>query len=114
MEILIFLAFTQEIWRQVKRYPNYEISNYWKIRHIKNRKERKLFKKNWYFFIQLKAPKNEYIHRLVCEAFNPRPKPYKSYNYVNHKNLNKHDNTSHNLEWVTQATNIQHYHVNKK
>jgi len=45
------------------------------------------------------------IHHLVLEAFvGPRPKGY----VTNHKNSNKADNRVENLEWVSQAYNVEH------
>lgn len=49
--------------------------------------------------------KPEYIHRLVAKAYviNPLNKPE-----VNHKDGNKLNNHKDNLEWVTNAENIEH------
>ena len=45
------------------------------------------------------------IHRLVAELFIPNPL---NLEIVNHINLNKHDNRSENLEWITQQDNCIH------
>ena len=53
--------------------------------------------------------KKKYIHRLVAEAFiqNPMDKPV-----VNHKDGDKLNFKSENLEWVLHEENINHCHRN--
>ena len=58
----------------------------------------------------LHRKKRYYIHRLVAKKFldiplNPRC-------VVNHKNLDKKDNTVENLEWVTPEENMAHAYNN--
>lgn len=49
------------------------------------------------------------VHRLVALAFLDKP-PDINHCIVNHKNGNKRDNRSLNLEWVTKSGNSQHAH----
>lgn len=59
-----------------------------------------------YFTTKLGKPSYKLIHRLVAEAFLPKPK-YARNLEVNHKNGIKTDNRVENLEWVTRTVNMQ-------
>lgn len=45
------------------------------------------------------------IHRLVAKAFIPNPKKLKT---VNHKDGNKLNNNTNNLEWMSNKDNLRH------
>lgn len=63
---------------------------------------------NGYLTVNLyknKKGKIIYIHRIVAEVFCEKKE---GKNVVNHKNLNKHDNRSVNLEWVNNQENLKH------
>ncbi len=47
------------------------------------------------------------IHKLVAQHFVDNPD---NLHTVNHRDLNKENNHSFNLEWVTQCDNIHHYY----
>lgn len=49
--------------------------------------------------------KHRRLHKLVCEAFHGFAPEAKE---VNHKNYDRKDNRSENLEWVTHAENQHH------
>ena len=48
-------------------------------------------------------PTRRFVHRLVLEAFKPRP--YGDF-VVNHIDGNRHNNSIDNLEWVTRSENV--------
>ena len=51
------------------------------------------------------------VHRLVAFAF-LGPPPCVSLTSVNHKDLHKANNCADNLEWVSPAGNMSHFHAN--
>ncbi|MBR6538078.1 MAG: HNH endonuclease [Lachnospiraceae bacterium] len=112
-----------EEWRSVKGYEGfYEVSNLGNVRSLARRHRTfdgvKVINGvkglsptdngNGYLIISLSKDgmrKKRYIHRLVAEAFINKPKGKK---YVNHIDYNRKNNNVNNLEWCTQAENIEH------
>lgn len=118
---------TTEVWKPVVDYEGYyEVSNLGRVRSITNRKcvhgidtfsikKRPLIMKfcqNQYghLHVQLtkgKKRKTKLVHRLVGEAFIPKPN---GKDYINHKDYNPTNNAVENLEWCTQKENV-HYSI---
>lgn len=117
----------QEIWLPISGYEGfYEVSNFGNVRSIRRQTRcvskagleftkpqgggnLKHVKHNaGYLSVVLSAKGNrsgKLIHRLVADAFveNISDLPW-----VNHKDANKHNNQSSNLEWCTASENYQH------
>ena len=114
-----------EVWKDIKNFPNYQVSNYGKIKSkeritnvgIKNIKQIKRKEKilkplkitKGYLGIRLYNEKVKgktfKIHRLVAETFIPNPNNYKQ---INHIDGNKENNKVSNLEWCDRSYNIKH------
>jgi len=104
----LFICTTmKEIWKNIKGFENYLISNFGKVKRLDNHKELKPRIHNSYQRIALyKDGKqfNFFVHRLILMNFIGQIP-----NLVcNHKNGIKTDNRLENLEWVTIKENIHH------
>lgn len=104
----------EEVWKQIiidGEAWDYEVSDMGNIRNMKNGKILKgcLSKKGGYLRVDLcknGKHKKMYKHRLVASMFIPNDDESKT--QVNHKNEDKTDNRSCNLEWCTCEYNINY------
>lgn len=115
----------KEHWKKIKRFENYEISNFGRIRKLDFEVEvirngKKFIRKYkghilkpsistvGYEIVILKNS-NDYrltsIHRLVAEHFIPNPNNLSD---VNHKDENKLNNRVDNLEWLSHKDNMNY------
>lgn len=112
----------KEIWKDIKDYSNYQVSNYGNIkskkrlvntvynskRGIKERILKPNINTNGYYVVTLynKDGKSnpKLIHRLVAETFIDN---YYNYPVINHKDGNKLNNCVDNLEFCTQSHNVK-------
>ena len=97
---------TNELWRAVKGFTRYEVSDCGAVRNIHTKEVKAIrYTKTGYCITDLKEngkKKTAYVHRLVAEAFvdNPGNLPH-----VNHIDENKQNNTAVNLEWCSAEYN---------
>ena len=102
-----------EEWRVIEGYPDYQISNFGKIKSFKKDKngyDLKYMSTNFghclvdLFNVNHKG-KKFLVHQLVLKAFvGPKPEGM----VCNHKDGNKKNNCIDNLEYCTQQYNNQH------
>lgn len=104
-----------EIWKSIKDYPNYEVSNLGRVKSFYFGRVKLLtacLNNNGYLHVRLaenKISKTKLIHQLVARAFlNHKPCGFEL--VINHINLNKLDNRIENLEIVTARENLNQKH----
>lgn len=97
-----------EIWRDIKNYEDYQVSNFGRVKSFKFGKERILkptSNTDGYLCVGLCKDgkmKTCKIHRLVAEAFVPNPKNLPE---VDHIDTNKLNCRVENLRWATGEEN---------
>ena len=98
-----------EIWKDLTRYPNYQVSNIGNVRNKRtgNLLTAKLGRDGNYLSVYLcqdGVENTQRVHRLVAEAFLGEHPDL----VVNHKDGNKLNNHIDNLEWCTVTQNNRH------
>jgi len=106
----------REEWKVVNEAPLYEVSTFGNVRTIKTGKLRNLrtTERGYNIITLVTVPKvsiSRRVHRLVAEAFIPKPKePFdrngEPRNQVDHKDMNTLNNTVGNLQWVSNTENM--------
>lgn len=113
----------KEIWKDIKGFENYQVSNLGRIKRkgkimfIKDDKQKRKYYKRYdelimkqfkdnvgYYTVTLNCHRKR-VHRLVAEAF---LKKSKGKNVINHIDCNKLNNCVNNLEFCTYKENSIH------
>jgi hypothetical protein len=105
----------EEVWKEIKDFPNYEVSSFGRVRrtYYRDKLVNRILKVKpdhfGYYQISLCINGKVYrkkLHHLVLNAF-VGEKPTKKH-MCNHKNGIKINNYVSNLEWCTSSENVQH------
>ena len=106
---------SSEQWRPVAESALYEVSDHGRVRRAENCRHLMTFIRAGYPRVKIITESGERltrsVHRLVAEAFIPNPN---NLPVVHHRNGHKGDARASNLEWVTQRTNINAYHGERR
>lgn len=113
-----------EIWRPVKDWDWYEVSNLGRVRSLKSNCILKPLEDAWgYLVVGLycetsprrlyrgrlhKSPKKKKIHQLVAEAFCDG---YEEGFVPDHIDHNRKNNRADNLRWVSKSANSRHMQI---
>lgn len=104
-----------EIWKQIKDYPKYMISNHGRVKSFQKIEPiilKPFITHKGYLRVTLsnkQNSKNFQIHRLVLIAFKDNPNNYPQ---CNHIDGDKKNNFVDNLEWCNNSKNIKHAYDN--
>jgi hypothetical protein len=91
-----------EVWRQVRDFPDYNVSNFGDVQHFRDGITRnKYFTSSGYHIVSL-AIKNEQIHTIVCKTFIPESVYVDKNLTIDHKNRDRTYNILTNLKWATR------------
>lgn len=115
--------YNKEIWKSIRGYENYQVSNYGNIKSLDRIDSRNHFRAGMikqastdsygYKVVTLfreGQPKIFKVHRLVALAFIPNPHKY---DQVNHKDENRANNIVGNLEWCNAKYNSNYGNFSK-
>ena len=105
----------EELWKDIPNYEGlYQISNLGNIMSIRRKRLIKSDRrKDGYIQVHLikdKKMKNFLLHRLVAITFIEN---YNDYEFINHIDGNKENNSLNNLEWCDRSYNILHAYDNE-
>ena len=108
-------AQNMEIFKDIKGYPGYQVSNKGRVWNCKRQRYVAQCKNNrGYYMVKLNAPnrkrKTELVHRLVALTFidNPNNLPE-----VEHKDRNRENNCVDNLCWISRSGNCRNTSQNR-
>lgn len=106
---------SEEIWKKIYNFSNYEISNYGNIKNKNSQKVLKPTIKSGYYNISITNDngfrKFMKMHRLVALNFIPNLQNKETVNHIDHNKLN---NKLDNLEWATTIEQNKHRRKPKK
>lgn len=96
-----------EQWKEISDAPGYSVSSLGKVRGKSGKLLYLTPKHSGYVLVTLfvdKKASGRMVHRLVAEAFLPKPEEK---SIVNHVNGTRHDNRLENLEWASAQENAE-------